>query len=174
MRNVHILLTEIKDVATGAGEVTQFVKFLAYKREDLNLNPSTHRKVDAVACISNPSFNRVEMGDPGACRSSRLVSQNVSPIWTKKNIQLNSTILLTWLHPVLSFLWNLTTKNLAINSKNINLDWKSVDIWVMWSHVAWPLCLLLAHWPSTGSFASRSQTLSQMVSLLKQLHNTTT
>lgn len=91
MRNVHILSTEIKDVAAGAGEVTQFVKFLAYKREDLNLNPSTHRKVDAVACISNPSFNRVEMGDPGACRSSRLVSQNGSPIWTKKthSIKLN-------------------------------------------------------------------------------------
>lgn len=64
MRNVYILSTEIKDVATGAGEVTQFVKFLPYKHEDLNLNPSTHIKVDVVACISNPSINRVEMGDP--------------------------------------------------------------------------------------------------------------
>lgn len=64
MRNVHILSTEIKDVATGAGKVTQFVKFLPYKREDLNLNPSTHIKVGIVACISNPSFNRVEMGEP--------------------------------------------------------------------------------------------------------------
>lgn len=64
MRNVHILSTEIKDVATGAGKVTQFVKFLPYKREDLNLNPSIHIKVGVVACISHPSFNRVEMGEP--------------------------------------------------------------------------------------------------------------
>lgn len=64
MRNVHILSTEIKDVATGTGKVTQFVKLLPYKSEDLNLSPSTHLKVDVVACISNPNFNRAERGEP--------------------------------------------------------------------------------------------------------------
>lgn len=101
MRNVHILSTEIKDVATGAGKVTQFVKFLPYKREDLNLNPSTHIKVDVVV---TPALTGWRWGNPGACRSSRLVNQNVFSIWTKKKNPIKLNYSFNMVSPILSFL----------------------------------------------------------------------
>lgn len=40
--------------------------------------------------LVTPALTALRWGNPGACCSSRLVNQNVSPIWTKKNpIKLN-------------------------------------------------------------------------------------